>query len=194
MGDFWTWRMMPGGRTGSRMKMLQSLWVNFLKLNRITVDPQSQWKNKKWSGLTSPCKAFMKIRQALEADMFRSIGTRWRMATPWRKATWLDFLPLKNTDYWILRLLEISYFCTLYTLTILNCNSSESLIEQGIAHIWQCFLTRGRRCLFLWARAAFRNGSGWLDFRLAHARLWLALARILILEVSLLFTFTLLAQ
>lgn len=47
---------------------LLSVRVNYLRLSRTMEDPLSLWKNKKWSGLTSPCRACMKTHQALEAE------------------------------------------------------------------------------------------------------------------------------
>lgn len=42
--------------------------VNCPRLSRTTEDPQSLWRNKRWSGQTLPCRAYMKTLQALEAE------------------------------------------------------------------------------------------------------------------------------
>lgn len=47
---------------------LFSVRVNCPRLSRTTEDPQSLWKNKRWSGRTSPCRACTKTHPALEAE------------------------------------------------------------------------------------------------------------------------------
>lgn len=47
---------------------LFSIRVNCLRLSRTMEDPQSLWKNKRWSGQTSLCRACMKTHRAPGAE------------------------------------------------------------------------------------------------------------------------------
>lgn len=57
------------------LSVLFSVRVNCPRLSRTTEDPQSLWKNKRWSGQTLPCRAYMKTHRALEAERLICILT-----------------------------------------------------------------------------------------------------------------------
>lgn len=48
--------------------MLVCCRVSCLRLSRTTGDRQSLWKSKRWSGQTSPCRAYMRTHRAPEAE------------------------------------------------------------------------------------------------------------------------------